>query len=81
LLTWLLGELVRLAQHQHGSEDIRVVFYRKAATVLQMKDDKDDSNDNQNGGGVYSTMTCSEKRQEGLYFSVPQVTLHMRSVA
>jgi len=56
-----LAKLVSPAQHQHDSEDIRIVFYQKAATVPQMKDDKDDSNDNQNGGDVYSTMTRNER--------------------
>jgi len=48
-------------QHRHSCVDIRVVLDQIAAVVLPMKDDKDDSNDNQDGGDVYSTMTCNER--------------------
>jgi len=32
-----------------------------------MEEDKDDSNDSQNGGDVYSTMTRNESTWEGLF--------------
>jgi len=40
-------------QHRHRCVDIRVVLNYIAATVPTMDEDKDDSNDSQDGGGVY----------------------------
>jgi len=56
-----LAKLVRRTQHRHGCVDIRVVLNRIAATVPTMEEDKDDSNDSQNGGVVYSTITRNER--------------------
>jgi len=39
------AKLVRLTQHRHSSEDIHVIFYRKAVVIPTMRH-KDDLNDN-----------------------------------
>ena len=56
MIRGFLSKLVRRVQHQHNSEDIRVVLNRIAATVPTMEEDKVDSNDSQDGGNVYSTV-------------------------
>ena len=57
------AKLVRHSQYRHSCVDIRVVLNHIAATVPMMEEDKDDSNDSQNGGDVYSTMTRSRNER------------------
>ena len=61
MICGFLAKLVRRAQQRHSYVDIRIVLNRIAATVPTTEEDNDDSNDSQDGGDVYSTMTRNER--------------------
>jgi len=64
----------RCTQHRHRCVDIRIVLNRIAAIVPSMEEDKDDSNDSQDGG-VYSTMAIPTTRATPCMHSADNVYL------